>query len=67
VTIPVLLDAPELLDERALMHHLGIKQHTAGRIMRHCPRTRIGRKLFVAREDVRRFLADQTVHARGPA
>ncbi len=47
---------PELLDARALCEELGVKEATALRIMRHLDRVRVGRKVFVARGDVRAYL-----------
>ncbi len=51
---------PELLDARALMAELGVNEATALRIMRHLDRIRVGRKVFVARADVRAWLLSQT-------
>lgn len=53
---------PQLLDCRALMAELGIKQSAALAIMRQLPKVEPKgvRKVYVKREDVERFLDDST-------
>lgn len=48
-----------LLDRRGIARELGITLSGAERVMRHCPLVRIGRRVYVDRRDVDRFIEDQ--------
>lgn len=53
---------PRLIDYQGIMTELGVKRHTAERIMRHLPTVRVpgSRRVWVRRVDVARFLDEQT-------
>jgi len=53
---------PELLDCRALRAELGVSRAAAEAIIRQLPTVQIEglRKVYVRREDVRRFLTERT-------
>ncbi len=53
---------PELLDAKGLQAELGVKRATAEAIMRRLPVVQIEglRKIFVRRDDVRRYLDSRT-------
>ena len=47
---------PRLLDRKAIAEELGITLHSAERIMRHCPKITVGRRVFVRAEAVAAYL-----------
>jgi hypothetical protein len=47
---------PRLLDRKAIAQELGVKLATAERIMRHCPKVTVGRRVFVRDVDVQAYL-----------
>lgn len=47
---------PRLLDRRQIAAELGIKLHTAERIMRSCEKVRVGRRWFVTEPELRDYL-----------
>lgn len=57
--------APETLDARQLREIYGFRAATADRIIRHCPRIRIGRTVRVRRADVEAFIERHTEDADG--
>jgi hypothetical protein len=54
---------PELLDSKGLQVELGIKRGAAEAIMRRVPNVHIEglRRVYVRREDVRRYLDERTL------
>lgn len=56
---------PKLLDARTLAEELGVKQGVAETLMQQLPKYRIGRRVFVDRQDVRRFLDENRVDKDG--
>ena len=44
---------PRLLDCAALMKELGVKRATAESLMRAVPKIRVGRKVFISRDDLK--------------
>ncbi len=56
---------PQLLDARGLQTELGIKRGAADTLMRNVKRTRIGRRVYVDRDDVRLYLERHTESANG--
>lgn len=59
------LPLPQLLDCRALQEELGVKRGAAEAIMRDLEKVRVGRRVFVRRPDVHRFLEENTVGPDG--
>jgi hypothetical protein len=55
-------ELPRLIDCRGIMEELGVRRGSAEAIMRHLPKVEVEglRKVFVRREDVRRYLDDHT-------
>ncbi len=53
---------PELLDAKALAGELGVTRAAAEAVMRHVPKVEIEglRKVYVRRDDVRRYLDART-------
>lgn len=47
---------PRLLNRRALADELHVNLSTAERIMRHVPKVKIGRSVFVLADDVAAFV-----------
>ncbi len=47
---------PRLLDRKGIAAELGVPLPTAERIMRHVPKVKVGRRVFVTDEDVRDYL-----------
>ena len=56
---------PQLLDVRGLMNELGVKRGVAESIMQKLPKFKEGRRVFVRRADVDRYISDNTVDAAG--
>ena len=54
---------PALIDCRGLMSELGVKRATAETIMQHLPKTTIGRRKFVLKADVERYLSERQAAA----
>jgi hypothetical protein len=50
---------PRLLDRKALASELGVKLATAERIMRHCPKIAVGRRVYVTAEAVAAYLKSE--------
>ena len=50
---------PRLLDRKALTAELGVALHTAERIMRHCPKITVGRRVYVTADAVRDYLSKE--------
>jgi hypothetical protein len=50
-------ELPKLLDCRAVMDETGVKRATAESLMRAIPKVKIGRRVFVKREDLLEELA----------
>jgi hypothetical protein len=50
---------PRLLDRKQLAAELGVKTATAERIMRHCPKLTVGRRVFVTDKAVRDYLSSE--------
>lgn len=49
---------PKLVDCRGLMDELGVKESTALAIMEKLTKVRIGRRVFVKRDDVEKHLEE---------
>ncbi len=47
---------PRLLDRKSLAAELGVKLATAERIMRHCQKVQVGRRIYVTEPEVREAL-----------
>lgn len=54
---------PRLLDRRDIADRLGVKLATAERIMRHCPKVKLGRRVFVTEQAVRDYLKSAEIDA----
>lgn len=47
---------PRLLDRKSLAERLNVKPATAERIMRHCPKITLGRRVYVTEAAVADYL-----------
>lgn len=56
-------ELPKLLDCRGVMDETGVKRAVAESLMREIPKVRVGRRVFVKRDDVLRELERRTIAA----
>lgn len=59
VRVTVAHTTPRLLDRKRIALELGISHAGAETIMRHCAKIRIGRRVYIERDELERFLTDQ--------
>ena len=50
---------PRLLDRKAVAAELGVPLTTAERIMRHIPKVKVGRRVFVRASDVHDWIRNE--------